>query len=493
MKKALFLSLLCCIVLPTWAQNETDVARFSQRNLLGTPRILGMGGSGSSMGADLSSLSLNPAGLGFYRGNEYSLSLGLHNYFNSSYYIDRSTSESSANLNIPQVGVVFSQKQVKQGKEVKTGLASFSIGLSVQRRVDYNQRRNYEGINSSSSILDQFALLANGLSPANLNGDNQTLEGLAWNTYLINYDSAANSYYANLPDTISLFQQSRVIESGKGNDYNLGLGLNISHEVYFGFGLTFSTIQFEHESSWREQTLSTFSSPREMRYNLNYSTTGNAIRFQAGLILKPNEYFRVGLSYHSKSRFGLYEQYTQTMESNNHIFGQTITSNSPLSGYAYDVTTPSILLGGITFIIPKTALFNVDVEFQDFTTSSITSLDYDYADVNSTIQRRFSNSTHIRTGGEYLQGPWRMRAGFSFQQSMLKPDLDNKLKSNTYSYTLGWGYRNSNGFFLDAAFMYSRGRNFSTPYDLDSPTRESYTAVNESRRSQLVLSFGSRF
>ncbi len=493
MKKALFLSLLCASVFPSWAQNETDVARFSQRNLLGTPRIMGMGGSGSAMGADLSSLSLNPAGLGFYRGNEYNLSLGFQNYHNSSYYIDRSTVANQANLNLPQIGMVFTQKQVKQGKEVTEGLTSFSIGLSLQRRVDFNQRRNYQGINSSSSILDQYALFANGLNPSSLQGDNQSVEGLAWNTYLINNDPGTNNYVANLPDTISVYQRSNTLESGKGNDYNLGLGFNISHALYLGFGLTFSTIQFEHESSWEEQTLSTFASPREMRYTINYTTTGNAVKYQLGAILKPNDYFRIGLAYHSRSHYGLYEQYTHSMESKNHSAFQTLNSSSPVLGYDYNVVTPSVLLGGITFILPKTALFNVDVEFLDYTTAEIRSDEYDYADVNSVIQRRFGRATNVRTGGEFLLGPWRLRAGYAFQQSLLKSTLDSDMKSNTNSITLGGGYRSKAGYFINAAFAYSQGRNFNTPYNLESDIRESYTAVNDFRRSQLVLSFGSRF
>ncbi|TNE81698.1 MAG: hypothetical protein EP332_02985 [Bacteroidetes bacterium] len=493
MRKALLVSLLCGAVLPTWAQNEMDVARFSQKDLMGTPRILAMGGSGSAMGADLSSLSLNPAGLAFYRGNEYNISLGFHNKYNSSYYIDRSQTGSKANLMIPQIGMVFTQKQVENGQEKMNGLVSFSLGLSVQRRSDFNQRRNFSGINSSSSMLDMYALYANGTDAAYLNGDNESLEGLAWNTYLINPDSFSNNYYANLPDTISVYQQSRLMESGKGNDYNLGIGLNFSHEVYIGFGLTFSSIQFEHESSWEEQTLSSFASPREMRYHSNYTTTGNAIQFQAGVILKPNDYFRIGLSYHSRPYYSLYEQYIQTMESKNFLANQSFNLSSSYMGYAYNVRTPSQLLGGITFLIPKTAVFNVDVEFQDYTTANISSVDYDYNDANTAIQKRFGNTTNVRTGGEFLLGAWRLRAGYAFQQSLLKPNLELNLSSNTNSFTFGGGYRNKSGFFVDGAFTFSQGRNFITPYNLDSDTRESYTAVNDFRRTQVILSFGSRF
>ena len=42
-----------------WA---TDLAQLSQTHVFGTARVMGMGGAFTSLGADLSSMSLNPAG-----------------------------------------------------------------------------------------------------------------------------------------------------------------------------------------------------------------------------------------------------------------------------------------------------------------------------------------------------------------------------------------------------------------------------------------------
>ena len=51
-----------------WA---TDLAQLSQTHVFGTARVMGMGGAFTSLGADLSSMSLNPAGLGMYRRNAH--------------------------------------------------------------------------------------------------------------------------------------------------------------------------------------------------------------------------------------------------------------------------------------------------------------------------------------------------------------------------------------------------------------------------------------
>lgn len=52
-----------------WA---SDFAELSRTHLFGTARAMGMGGAFTSLGADLTSMALNPAGLGMYRSSEFS-------------------------------------------------------------------------------------------------------------------------------------------------------------------------------------------------------------------------------------------------------------------------------------------------------------------------------------------------------------------------------------------------------------------------------------
>ena len=60
------------------AQNETDVLRYSWTESLGSIRTTGMGGAYGSLGADLASSIVNPAGIGMYRRGDVSVSMGLH-------------------------------------------------------------------------------------------------------------------------------------------------------------------------------------------------------------------------------------------------------------------------------------------------------------------------------------------------------------------------------------------------------------------------------
>ena len=50
-----------------------EMAQMSQPQALGTARSMALGGAFTSLGADLASMSINPAGLGMYRRNEIAL------------------------------------------------------------------------------------------------------------------------------------------------------------------------------------------------------------------------------------------------------------------------------------------------------------------------------------------------------------------------------------------------------------------------------------
>ena len=51
--------------------------RYSQSQVHGSARTLGFAGAQTALGADLGSLSSNPAGLGFYRKSEFSFAPNL--------------------------------------------------------------------------------------------------------------------------------------------------------------------------------------------------------------------------------------------------------------------------------------------------------------------------------------------------------------------------------------------------------------------------------
>lgn len=72
-----------------------DAYRFSRTVPAGSARIIGVGGTQWSLGGDVSNIAGNPAGLGFFRKSEASLSLGYNNWNVETLYLDQSKSYST--------------------------------------------------------------------------------------------------------------------------------------------------------------------------------------------------------------------------------------------------------------------------------------------------------------------------------------------------------------------------------------------------------------
>ena len=63
-------------LMPVAAQDTYESARFLGSDLNGTARYVGMGGALEALGADISTISTNPAGIGLYRKKDIAVTFG---------------------------------------------------------------------------------------------------------------------------------------------------------------------------------------------------------------------------------------------------------------------------------------------------------------------------------------------------------------------------------------------------------------------------------
>ncbi len=494
-KLTLTFALMAGVCLQLSAQNEEDVLRYSFQKLQGTPRSLGMGGAMGIVGADLSAINSNPAGLGFFRNNTYLIGLGYSYWKTNSTYLGASSQSTQHGLNIPNLGASFTTLNMKMGKPVKQGLVSYTLAFSLNRKNDFNQTVAFQGDNSSSSILDYFAQRAFGEDPNALGNDINSIPGLAWNTYLINEDARtpSNDYVANLPDSITMRQRSLINHSGRQNDLNAAFGLNFSHRLYVGATVTLSTIRYEQESVWKEENANFFSDTRYMTYTSRFSTEGSGLSVNIGAILRLTDNLRAGLNYQSGTRYSLNDVYSWSMSSHNFDPNTTHDFSSDPANFNYSLRTPSKIGGGISFMLPKAGILSVELENVDYRGGRLSSSNYDFTSQNRLVENKFNNAYNLKIGSEILAGPMRFRAGFAYFGSPLSREVDRGINLAYNCYTAGLGYRNKAGFFADFAAVLESGRNFYTPYTLTNSTRSTYTAINTSNALRLSVSIGSTF
>lgn len=79
MKKARYgvVVALAMMVVPLSAQETYQDTKLVDNELNGTARYVGMGGALRALGADISTISSNPLGVGLFRSNQLSLSGGF--------------------------------------------------------------------------------------------------------------------------------------------------------------------------------------------------------------------------------------------------------------------------------------------------------------------------------------------------------------------------------------------------------------------------------
>src|SRR5665647_689277 len=252
MKTIFLIAITLFAITRTCAQEPADALRYSWLTQNGTARNQAIGGAGASLGGEFSSLFINPAGLGFYKTNEFVLTPGyaLKN-FNSTY---KTNSESSYNnnFNLGASGLLISSPT--PDRPVK----SFTFAIGANRIADFNKHIYYKGQNSTSSYSEKYL---EELANDNVTDPNVAATGypfgssLAFNTYLIDTvqasDGSVSGYRSQANPNFGLIQENTINTSGGITDISLGGGINLKEKLFFGATLSFPFLNYNRESYYK--------------------------------------------------------------------------------------------------------------------------------------------------------------------------------------------------------------------------------------------------
>ena len=233
MKKNKFVTLCVIAALPfatATAQTPGDLLNLSQYNYsFGTARSAALGGAFTSLGADLSSMNINPAGLGIYRGSEVGISPSLTWSNMESGFQGRSNDYSRTRFSLGNVGAALN---LYQG----TGaLTSFTLGVGYTKLADFNTTSAAYGQGIGQSMTEVFAEDIRGVSESTLRmtpedpiSPFQSLAIgqwggiLAYNTYVL--DPVGDNYYApwnNLSKDARINPSLYNINKGSIGEYDI--------------------------------------------------------------------------------------------------------------------------------------------------------------------------------------------------------------------------------------------------------------------------------
>ncbi len=487
MYKSLLLAIFTCTSLISFSQNEVDALRYSWDDLMGTARNISMGGAFGALGADMSSFSSNPAGLGLYRRSDFSLTPTFSLTNTNAQYLNNEQMKNRLNLGFNSAGYVASYESESEQ------IVRFNFGIAYNKLNTYHQNIAIVGNGVSTSLLDVFASQAEGTSPENLTDDFPFGSGLAYQTYLINpIDTlGSNIYSTEIPDG-NVNQLQTIERSGVKNETLIGGGMNISDKLFLGVSLGLSKTEFDENTKYKESTNVDSLELDNFVFENNLYATGTGAKLKAGLIVKPTDWFRIGVAVHTGTWMVMKETYSTNMTAN--FKGEdAYYYEAPLGEYEYRLRTPGKLLGDMAFVIGKLGIISLGYEYIDFSSSKLKTSntiydDYDFSGENDAIATIYKKTHNFKAGVEWrVMKPLAIRAGVNFQESPYKDGLTES-NNDVISYTGGVGFRKK-GFYADLAYSLRTG---SVDFYLYDPAMSESATLN-TNRTQVAATLGFRF
>ncbi|MFC2111224.1 OmpP1/FadL family transporter [Bacteroidota bacterium] len=449
MKKiSIILVLIIAFSFASEAQTEVDALRYSQLTSGGTARFLSTGGAFGAVGADFSVLSMNPAGIGFYKKSELTFTPSLFTSKSESMFNGNPGEDSKYNFNFSNVGIVLAfDADNGQSSEWK----NVQFGFGMNRTNNFNNRTIISGDNDETSLMDDYILKANG-TPSNELDPFDTQ--LAWDTYLLDPSSiGTNNYFSRVP--MGGIKQTKEITSwGSMNEMVFSFGGNYNDKLYLGATMGIPYIRYTEESVYTEELdPDTIQGFKSFTVYDNLETKGSGFNFKFGMIYRINDWVRVGAAVHTPTFYSMHDNYSRQISSD--LDSATYEAESPSGIYDYQLTSPMRAIGSIAFIIGKRGLISADYEFIDYSTARLRSEQNQslnaFSEVNSKINTIYTTTNNIRIGAEWNLAPIKIRGGYALYGSPFKSGIND---GKSTSYTAGFGFREK-GYFLDFAYVYS--------------------------------------
>ncbi len=498
-----------------YAQVPEDAIRYSFYPQNGTARNMAIGGAMGSLGGDISATYVNPAGLGFYKTNEFVITPGFNLNNNKANYRESNTENKKNSLGFGPTGWVFGFSNRYNPKK------SSALSIAITQSANFNNEIRYQGLNNYSSFSEQFAeeFAKSGLSI------DQVLDNNSRYPY-----TSAPALYTYLIDTVSVGGQIQVkgapeyildagqalrqdmLKTTSGGMYELAVGFahNSNDKFYIGATLGIPIVSYESNTVFKESDTSSNTSNyfKYAEYNDNFKTKGTGINGKIGIIFKPQDYIRIGLAIHTPSWMFLSDTRTTSLRTDVenpvesfYITSQTFTNSQPgVARYIQSTPFKAILSGSYVFreiqdVTKQKGFITADIEYVGHQGSRFSSDNEEvtqdeknyYKDLNNVVKRDYKGNVNFRLGGELKFKVFMARLGFAYYGN---PYKDAEYKANRMLLSGGLGYRNK-GFFIDLTYVHAMSKDVSFPYRLED--RANTFATLKEQRGNVVATAGFKF
>ncbi len=235
------------------------------------------------------------------------------------------------------------------------------------------------------------------------------------------------------------------------------------------------------------------------------------INGKLGLIYKPQEFWRLGLSFHTPTIYSLTDMYQYEAIANTENGQGTLVQSSKdynsgnASEFKYYLVTPYKVSGSVSFVLreiqdvrKQRGFITADVEYVNHKASSYQANDEEdqsntssrsyLKSLNSAIDKAYKGAFNFRAGAELKFTTIMIRAGAAYFGNPYK-DIKGE-KGEKLNLSGGLGYRNK-GKFIDLTYIHAINRDVHVPYRLQYSAYD--IAKVRSTGGNVVLTAGFKF
>ncbi len=499
---------------------------------LGTARSAAMAGAMTSLGADASSMSINPAGMGMYRSNEI--------VFTPMMTFSRANSNAAAfEGNSKNRFGIGNFSMVAKLRESSTGVTAINMGIAYNRLADFNYKYSFatQGTAGSSSIANIFAgqLAAGQITSTQLKGNYDGAGYFMWDRFDPTYWGAILGYKTGLINdsnggwgrdmigsAAGVDGYTTVESKGSAGEWVWSLGMNFGSKFYLGFSLGAATINRERHIYYGEGY--NYTTDPALNYQMehfNYDQVakmkGTGVNFKIGAIYRPIESLRIGVAFHTPTYYSVTYSYqggmTSEIKANNNVDDYKLDSNGyirpPFSeetvvlvddgNYSWSYTSPTRLMFGVSYTIAKQLILSVDYERDWYNSMRLKDSPYG-ALYKGYIKDTFKGSNTVRAGAEWRFIPqMAVRMGYGLWSGALTDNTaiySSPVTYRTEYMSAGFGVALSKHFTIDATYQFCKNNMtpYKTFYGYDSSIDIASPTINTTlERHNLLLSLTVHF
>lgn len=537
------------------AQETYESANIATEDVNGTARYVGMGGAMEALGADISTISSNPASIGLFRKSGINFTVGATSLSGSDGSVAKEFKfdNKKSPMSLDQLGFVYAH-------EYDSG-NFLNVAFTYRKSRNFNQILSHTGALNGASLnkipyQKSFIGNANGGGyyldyndkddiigyrdqySDDISGCFSQVDYLFNNAFTIDPDDG-NAYYYNGKDYLFVRDQKGYI----GN-YDINISGNQNDRIYWGITFGIKDVNYSHDQVYRDSitNIHNHSAGYYDLYDTKY-ISGHGYDISAGIIFRPIDAspLRIGLSISTPTWYQLKSNnYTRIA---NHGYDPDLYDpildkmGKPIGMYnkgeyednnEYKVSTPWKFGASLGYTIGNNIALGASYNYSDYSAidnryiTSYTYYDwYEPESANSKSDKLMNHHTEnslqgvstLKLGAEYKPMPeLAIRAGYNYVSPIYKTDAQRTTSLDTdgcyYSSStdyVNWGATNRfslgvgfiiDDFTIDVAYQHSAQKGDFHPFEtitVDGTQNKAPAVEVSNDRDQFLITLGYKF